>query len=147
MTAVARPLVAVATEPDPDDFALGPELRLTRDELLDQADIGHELLTDLEQYGLLAAGPTGFFDGDAVQVARLASGLAGYGIEPRHLRAFRASVDREVGLIEQVVAPMHRQRDPSARDRADAIARELAALAVGLHSLLVKASLRRMTGR
>ena len=73
--------------------------------------------------------------------------MAEYGIEPRHLRAFRASADREVGLLEQIVAPVYRQRDAEARGRADEAMRELAALSVGLHTLLVKAGLRQISGR
>lgn len=146
--AVPRPLAAVPVERvDPEEFAAVSDTRLTRDEVLRQAGVGGVLLDDLEQFGLVAAGSDGFYDGDAVQVARLAASLSGYGIEPRHLRAFRAAADREVGLVEQVVAPLYRQRDPAARDRADSIARELGALSVGLHSLLVKAGLRRITGR
>lgn len=143
----ARPIAVAVERIDPDEFAAGSDPRLTRDDVLRQAGVAGVLLDDLEQYGLVAAGSDGFYDGDAVQIARLASGLADYGIEPRHLRAFRAAADREVGLMEQVVAPMYRQRDPAARDRADSIARELGALSVGLHSLLVKAGLRRITGR
>ncbi|MBC6450980.1 MerR family transcriptional regulator [Actinokineospora sp. HBU206404] len=143
----ARPLAIAVERIDPDEFAAGSDTRLTRDDVLRQAGVTGMLLDDLEQYGLVAAGSDGFYDADAVQIARLAAGLADYGIEPRHLRAFRAAADREVGLMEQVVAPMYRQRDPAARDRADSIARELGALSVGLHSLLVKAGLRRITGR
>jgi hypothetical protein len=69
-----------------------------------------------------------------------------FGIEPRHLRAFRASADREVGLLEQIVTPLQRQHDPDARARADEVVRELAALSVTLHTLLVKAGLRAVTG-
>ena len=35
-----------------------------------------------------------------------------FGLEPRHLRPFRTAADREVGLVEQVVAPLLRQRNP-----------------------------------
>ncbi|WP_436496568.1 transcriptional regulator FtsR [Actinokineospora sp. HUAS TT18] len=147
MAAVTRQLSAVPAEPDtpaPDD---SPTLRLTRDEVIARAGVRTALVAELEQYGLLAVGDGGFYDGDAVQVARLAAGLADYGIEPRHLRAFRAAADREIGLVEQVVAPLYQQRDPSARERADSVTRELGTLAVGLHSLLVKAGLRRMISR
>jgi hypothetical protein len=72
--------------------------------------------------------------------------MTDFGIEPRHLRAFRASADREVGLLAQIVAPLYRQRDPGARARADEMARQLAALSVALHTLLVKAGLRAASG-
>jgi hypothetical protein len=70
-----------------------------------------------------------------------------FGLEPRHLRAFRSAADREVGLIEQVVAPLARQRNPEARGRAEEVVRELAALSVKLHAALVKAGLGATLGR
>jgi hypothetical protein len=75
-------------------------------------------------------------------VARTVRSLTDFGLEPRHLRSFRAAADREVGLLAQIVAPLARQRDPDARERADEVVRELAALTVRLHALLVKAGLR-----
>jgi len=120
--------------------------RLPRAEVLARAGVGDDLLSALEEYGLLAADRDGRYDGGAVSIARTAASLAAYGIEPRHLRAFRAAAEREVGLVEQVVAPLYRQRDPAARGRADEVARDLADLAVDLHALLVRAGLRRLTG-
>ncbi|MCT2587101.1 transcriptional regulator FtsR [Actinophytocola gossypii] len=141
----ARP--ALTCVPSPTEFADEPARRLTREELLDQADIDAATLAELEQYGLVRPGPDGFYDTDSAEVARTAKEFAGYGIEPRHLRAFRAAADREVGLLEQVLAPMVRQHGEDARRRADEAAHELASLSVGLHTLLVKAGLRRIPGR
>ncbi|GAA2981050.1 transcriptional regulator FtsR [Actinokineospora diospyrosa] len=140
-----RGLVSVPAVVAPEPTSTPP--RLTRDELLERAGITAQTLLELEQYGLLGAAADGVFDGDALTVATTATALAEYGIEPRHLRAFRAAADREVGLVEQVLTPLFRQRDPSARARADEAAEDLAALSVTLHSLLVRAGLRRVTGR
>jgi len=128
------------------DFAPGPERRLTREELLEQAGIDTGTLTELLQYGLVRPGAAGFFDPDAVGVARTVKAMTEFGIEPRHLRAFRAAADREVGLLEQIVTPVYRHRDPEARARADELVREVAALSVTLHTLLVKAGIRGVTG-
>lgn len=133
--------------PSADSFAEEPVRRLTKEELLEQADIDAATLGELEQYGLVRSGAAGFYDTESAQVARMARTMADYGIEPRHLRAFRASADREVGLLEQIVAPLYRQHDADARGRADEAMRELAALSVGLHALLVKAGLRQISGR
>ena len=84
----------------------------------------------------------GYYDGDALVIAKTVAEMSRFGLEPRHLRAFRAAADREVGLVEQVVAPLVRQRNPEARGRAEEVARELAALSVKLHASLVKAGLR-----
>jgi DNA-binding transcriptional MerR regulator len=144
-----RGLVAVPANglPGADEFADGPVRRLTQEELLDQAGIDTAMLRQLEQYGLVRPGAAGFYDPEAVAVARLVRAMAEYGIEPRHLRAFRAAADREVGLLEQIVAPLYRQHGEDARGRADEALRELAALSVGLHTLLVKAGVRQISGR
>jgi DNA-binding transcriptional MerR regulator len=133
--------------PIAEEFADAPLRRLTQEELLEQAGIDVATLRELEQFGLVRPGAAGFYDSESAQVARVAKALAAYGIEPRHLRAFRASADREVGLLEQIVTPMFRHQGEDARRRAEEAACELAALSVGLHTLLVKAGLRRISGR
>ncbi|WP_246128067.1 MerR family transcriptional regulator, partial [Amycolatopsis rhizosphaerae] len=132
--------------PGAEDFAPGRQVRLTQEELLAEAGIDVRTLAELEQYGLLRPGAAGFYDPDSVQIARTIRAMTEFGIEPRHLRAFRASADREVGLLEQIVAPVYRHRDADAKARADEMVRELAALSVTLHTLLVKAGIRGVTG-
>jgi len=145
---VPRALVAVEGLPGPDDFARETsELRLSHDELVDAAGIEAAQLDQLEQYGLIAPRPGGFYDGDALVIAKTVAEMHRFGLEPRHLRAFRAAADREVGLVEQVVAPLVRQRNPEARGRAEEVARELAALSVKLHATLVRSGLRPQLGR
>jgi len=75
-------------------------------------------------------------------IARTAKEMADFGLEPRHLRAFKTAADREIGLVEQVVAPIRRGHDGTAQARADEATSELAALSVRLHATLVKAGLR-----
>ena len=75
-------------------------------------------------------------------IATTARELAEFGFEPRHLRAFKTAADREVGLVEQVVAPHKRGRDTAAQARAEETVSEIAALSVRLHATLVKAGLR-----
>jgi DNA-binding transcriptional MerR regulator len=122
------------------------DVRLSRAALLEAADIGADLLAELESYGLVSArGAT--FDAHALLVARTAGELAAYGLEPRHLRAIRSAAEREVGLIEQVVAPMLRQRGPEAHGRAEESARQIARLTTRLHAAIVDALLRRVRAR
>lgn len=145
---VPRALVAADGLPGPDTFGRDTsELRLSRDELVDAAAIEPAQLSQLEQFGLVAARPGGFYDGDALVIAKTVAEMSRFGLEPRHLRAFRAAADREVGLVEQVVAPLVRQRNPEARARAEEVARELAALSVKLHATLVRSGLRPQFGR
>jgi DNA-binding transcriptional MerR regulator len=113
---------------------------LTRRELLDQAGITDPQLTELEMFGL-ARKVGRLYGPDALEVARTAAALTAYGVEARHLRAVRAAVEREITLIEHVVAPILKQRGAGARDLAGKTAGELAALALRLHGALLEAGL------
>lgn len=125
-----------------EDFAGTESLRMTREELLSEAGIGSSMLVELERYGVIRPGAAGFYDTDAVAVARIAQAMTDFGLEARHLRAFRAAADREVGLLAQIVTPVSRRRDPDAQAKADEVVRELAVLSVRMHALLVKTGLR-----
>lgn len=133
--------------PAATDFRTEPgEIRLSREEFLAETSLEPPQLAQLEQFGLIVAGPAGHYDGEALAVARTVVEMGRFGIEPRHLRAFRAAADREIGLFGQVVAPLVRQRSPEARARAAETVRELAALSVRLHAALVKSGLKHETG-
>ncbi len=140
---VPRALVMAEGMPGPDAFLPDvAEVRLSRRELLSEAGLAPEQLDQLEQYGLLGPRAGGsHYDGDALVVARTVAEMARFGIEARHLRPFRAAAEREIGLVEQVVTPLVRQRNPEAKARAEEVARELAALSVKLHATLVRAGL------
>jgi len=140
---VPRALVAAEGLPGPESFAPDvSEIRLSRSELISAAGLEPEQLEQLEQYGLLAVRPgSSHYDGDALVVAKTVAEMARFGIEPRHLRPFKAAAEREIGLVEQVVTPLVRQRNPEARAHADEVVRELASLSVKLHATLVRAGL------
>ena len=135
-----RPLVAVPS--GAPEVPVANKARLTREDLLAEAEIDASMLAALEQYGIVRSGAAGFYDADAVDLARTASALTDFGIEPRHLRAFRAAADRETGLLQQIVGPMARQRDPDAAARAEDLLREMAGLSIRLHALLIRVGLR-----
>src|ERR1700709_1225417 len=71
-----------------------PQVRLSREDLLNRSGIDGELLSALIKAGVIKAGPAGFFDEHTVVTAQCARALAEYGVEPRHLRAFRPAADR-----------------------------------------------------
>ena len=124
------------------------DLRLSREELAEAAGIEPALLDVVESYGLVSRRPgSQHYDGDALVVAKTVAELAAFGIEPRHLRAFKSAADREAGLVDAVLAPLVKQRNPEARARADEVARELGALSVRLHAALVKGALRAYLGQ
>lgn len=119
------------------------DVRISRRELVKTADITEELLEQLEAFGLVRPrSGSKHYDGDALGIAKVAGELASFGLEPRHLRAFKTAADREIGLVEQVVTPMRRSREAGAEGRAAQAIDEMAVLSVRLHAALVKAGLR-----
>jgi DNA-binding transcriptional MerR regulator len=115
--------------------------RVGRSELLAAAEVSEAELDEWESYGLLARDEDGGYDAESVTVARLVADLGRFGLEPRHLRAMKAAADREAGLVEQLVAPLRRHRNPQTRAHAEATTKELAALSVRLHAALVQTAL------
>jgi DNA-binding transcriptional MerR regulator len=144
-----RALVATDAYPSPEDLAAeSQELRLSRKELLEESGITNEVLRELESFGLVAQAPgTSYYDGTALQVARIAAEMAQFGYGPRHLRPFRLAADRELSLVEQVVKPMARGRHEDSAAKAEEAARAIATLAIQLHVALVKAGLPGTLGR
>ncbi|MEW2358490.1 MerR family transcriptional regulator [Spirillospora sp. NPDC029432] len=140
--AARRPRTLVAADGTAGETAA---VRLTRRQLIDGAGIDEEMLTRLEEYGLVRR-TSGYYTGEDLTVARTAAALGAFGFEVRHLRAVKAAAERQVGLIDQVVAPQLRRRDPGAHERAAETAREIAALAIRLHATLVSAGLRDSLG-
>lgn len=120
------------------------DVRISRRELIKTAEITEELLDQLENYGLVhtRAGSRQHYDGDALVVAKAVGALAAFGIEPRHLRAFKTAADREIGLVEQVVTPIRRSREEGAEGRAAQAIDEIATLSLRLHATLVRSGLR-----
>jgi DNA-binding transcriptional MerR regulator len=113
---------------------------LTRRELLAATGLDEGRLAELEDFGLVRR--TGRHYGpEALAAAQAVVALDGHGVQARHLRVLRASVERETALIEQVVAPMLRQHSPGARERASRTAREIAAITERLHVALIEAAL------
>ena len=94
------------------------ERELDLAELCDRAGIDAALARALEEYGLLSprveGGERRYREGDA-EIAAACGQLSQYGIDARHLRTFRNSAGREAGLLEQLVAPALRARNPERR--------------------------------
>jgi len=131
------PLRVIKDQLDADQAEAGP---LARSELLDAAGIDERSLAELEEFGLvLRSGRQ--YPPEAVEAVRAIMALGRYGVQARHLRVLRASADREIALIEQVVAPILRQRSPGARDRAAESARDIASLVRTVHAALIEMTL------
>lgn len=101
--------------------------RLSRDDLLRETGASAQLLNDSISASLITASET--YGDEAVGVLKAMVELSKVGIEPRHLRGFRAAADREVGLIESALLPVARRNTVSSRaqiaDRASEISGQL----------------------
>ncbi len=147
-------LVTVTDEPGAtaSRSGVGPaQVRLTREDLLERSGVGEDLLNALVKAGVVTpmfkGAGTALFDEHAVVIAQCARALADYGVEPRHLRAFRSAADRQSDLIAQIAGPVVKGGKAGARDRADDLAREVAALAITLHTSLIKSAVRDVLDR
>ena len=123
------------------------QVRLRREDLLTRSGIDEALLNELIKAGVIKPGTAGFFDEHSVVIAQCARALTEYGVEPRHLRAFRSAADRQSDLIAQIAGPVVKAGKAGARDRADDLAREVAALAITLHTSLIKSAVRDVLDR
>ncbi len=137
-----RALTLAPGEVSPEEFLVSREVRVSKADLMSRAGIDDAFMTDLVRAGLIVPGQAGFYDEDAVVLARTAYAMSKYGLEVRHLRAFKLAADREAGLVAQIAGPVAKGRDAGARDRAEEMIRELAALSLTLHTCLVKAAVR-----
>ena len=115
-------------------------LRLTRDELAASAGLDAATMDALDTFGLLRTDADGHYGEAALGIAHAAAGLAAYGIEPRHLRPFRTAADREIGLVQQVAAPLRGR--PGQAGKEDPTP-EVLRLCIALHTALVKDGLGR----
>jgi DNA-binding transcriptional MerR regulator len=139
------PPAAPEPPPAPAPGAVLPGLLLTADELCAMAGLARVQLDDLLSYGVVASQssrPDGPFDEDAVEIATIARHLLDAGLEARHLRGWRVAADREAGLLEQLIQPLLRQRNPEARAEAVARLNELEQVGGRLRAAMMRAALR-----
>ena len=119
-------------------------------ELCERAGVTASLARELEEFGLLAPrndnGTKLYGEGD-VDVAATCAKLARYGISARHLRTFRTAADREAGLLEQIVSPALRSRNPERRQAGLEELQSLAELAQQLSQLLFWRDLKQLADR
>ena len=118
-------------------------------EVLDETGADQELVKELEEYGVIRAER---LDGEVVydetdrEIVRAVTELKRFGVGGRNLRVFRTSADREAALLEQILAPALRSRNPERRKEAVEALENLAAIASHLKHLLLIRDLRKLTG-
>ncbi|MEX0831110.1 MAG: MerR family transcriptional regulator [Nitriliruptoraceae bacterium] len=133
-TAPPQPASAPASDLGPFVDEIG-DLRLTDSELADATGLTLEDVKGLREHGIL--GPEALSDASDVELATIAAELLAAGLEPRHLRMYRQFAQREAGLLEQLMSPLLRQRNPESRQRALVTGQRLAELGAELQRRLL----------
>jgi DNA-binding transcriptional MerR regulator len=116
-------------------------------EVLDETGADQKLVRELEDYGVVKGKRQDgevFFDDTEKEIVRAAFELSRYGVGGRNLRVFRSSADRESSLLEQILAPALRSRNPERRKEAVEALENLASIASHLKYLLLVRDLRKI---
>ncbi len=123
----------------------------TLEEMLESTGASRQLVSELEEYGLISASAGGdragsprMYDDTDREIVRVASELARFGVHGRNLRVFKTSADRETQLLSQLLAPSLRSRNPERRREALDTLENLAAIASHLNALLLVSDLRKL---
>jgi DNA-binding transcriptional MerR regulator len=122
---------------------------LPLEEVLEETGADPKLVRELEDYGVVRGemrGGVRHYDEAEREIIRAAGELARYGVGGRNLRVLRSSADREAALLQQILAPALRSRNPQRRKEALEALENLAAVATHLKHLLLIRDLRRLAG-
>ena len=158
----SEPEVAQAAPPDgaaPTDARPGAMLRrltfsidrrgamYSLEDVIEDTSADPRLVAELEDFGIIKGEPkngTKFYDETEREIVRSVTELARYGVAGRNLRVFKTSAERESALLQQILAPALRSRNPERRKEAVEALENLAAVASHLKHLLLVRDLRRI---
>jgi DNA-binding transcriptional MerR regulator len=117
------------------------------DDVVEETGAEPRLIKELEDYGIVVGevrGGTRYYDETEREIVRAVTELARYGVAGRNLRVFKTSAERESALLQQILAPSLRSRNPERRKEAIEALENLAAVASHLKHLLLVRDLRRI---
>jgi DNA-binding transcriptional MerR regulator len=153
--------VAGAQEPAEPDVAEPRRRRTSRigapgtgavyslEDVLDETRADRRLVAELEEFGVIRGeirDGTKYYDDTERDIVRAVTELARYGVKGRNLNAFRTSAGREAALLQQILAPALRSRNPERRKEALDALENLAAVTTHLKHLLLIRDLRKIAG-
>jgi DNA-binding transcriptional MerR regulator len=121
----------------------------TLEEVLEETQADAKLVRELEEYGVVKGEQRGgarYYDETEREIVGAVAELARYGVGGRNLRVFRTSADREASLLQQILAPALRSRNPQRRKEALEALENLAAVTTHLRHLLLVRDLRKIAG-
>jgi DNA-binding transcriptional MerR regulator len=125
----------------------GPGSLYRLDEVLEETGADPGLVKELEDYGVIRGEKhegEPYYDDTEREIVRAVTELRRFGVGGRNLRVFRTSADREAALLEQILAPALRSRNPERRKEAVEALENLAAIASHLKHLLLIRDLRKL---
>jgi DNA-binding transcriptional MerR regulator len=117
------------------------------EDVLEETKADPKLVAELEEYGVIKGelrSGRRYYDDTEREIVRAVTELARYGVGGRNLRVFRSSADREANLLQQILAPALRSRNPQRRKEAVEALENLAAVATHLKHLLLVRDLRKI---
>jgi len=120
------------------------------EDVVEETGADPRLVSELEDYGIVKGEQRGglgspkYYDETEREIVRAVTELARYGVAGRNLRVFRTSAEREAALLQQILAPALRSRNPERRKEAVEALENLAAVASHLKHLLLVRDLRRI---
>jgi DNA-binding transcriptional MerR regulator len=145
---VETPPVPEARGPRRATVALrGPGSLYRLDDVLEDTGADQSLVKELEDYGVIKGERQDgeqLYDDTEREIIRAVTELKRFGVGGRNLRVFRTSADREAALLEQILAPALRSRNPERRKEAVEALENLAAIASHLKHLLLFRDLRKL---
>ncbi|HEY8082227.1 MAG TPA: MerR family transcriptional regulator [Solirubrobacterales bacterium] len=122
---------------------------LSLDEVVEETGARTELVAELENFGIVQPerrdGKVVYDETDR-EIVRAANELSRVGVGARNLRIFRSSADRESNLLEALLGPSLRSRNPERRKEALESLENMAATVSHLKHLLLVRDLRRLAG-
>jgi DNA-binding transcriptional MerR regulator len=117
------------------------------EDVIEETGADARLIAELEDFGIIKGDPksgTKFYDETQREIVRAVTELSRYGVAGRNLRVFKTSAERESALLQQILAPALRSRNPERRKEAVEALENLAAVASHLKHLLLVRDLRRI---
>ena len=117
------------------------------DDVVEETGADPGLVREMEDFGIVAGemrGSVRYYDETEREIVRAVTELSRYGVAGRNLRVFKTSAEREAALLQQILAPSLRSRNPERRKEAIEALENLAAVASHLKHLLLVRDLRRI---
>jgi DNA-binding transcriptional MerR regulator len=124
-----------------------PGAMYSLEDVVDETGADPKLVRELEEFGVIKGEPRGgvrYYDETEREIVRAVSELARYGVAGRNLRVFRTSADREAQLLQSILAPALRSRNPDRRKEAVEALENLASVTTHLKHLLLIRDLRKI---